>query len=214
MLSFRVFNYTYIIDPSVVPEILNEMWAKEPVGSMGIAIALGSLLLTLAFKLLDYWWEAQRERARQGRLRLELTLETRTEYTDPVLMAHLSNAGKEPIVIRDVGMLQTHWWRREFESLMLPSGTLPHALNTYDLYQIVIPLEAVDPERLRHGFYAKDSLGRLWHTQDGDIRRVLKQLRQRNLPRANTSQAPPAAQEAAAYNNTPDAMSSSTASTP
>src|SRR5690349_15246275 len=113
MFAFQFLNYNITVDPVYAVELLNNMWATEPVGTTSIILTGIGLVLTLAFKLLDFWWELYKERARQGRLKVELMAE-QTRSGQLALGAIISNIGKEPIVVRDIGYAKPRLLGTEF----------------------------------------------------------------------------------------------------
>lgn len=176
MLAFHVLHYNIVMNPVYAVEILNDLWAKEPAGMLSICITTVGLLLTLTFKLLDFWWDLYKERSRQGKLRIELEADVDLQG-HLVLWTTISNTGQEPIVLRDLGYVRSHWLGKEFISVTPIESPLPRALNARDLVRIPITDEVADLMALAENFRIKDSMGKLWEVVEGDIRRVRRQLK-------------------------------------
>ncbi len=184
MLVYHLFGYKFMIDPAYGIEFLNDIWAREPVGALSICITLTGLLITLAFKLFDFWWDVQKERARQGKLKLELSAANNTHGL-PVLQAIISNIGREPVVIREVGYAKPRLFGKDFVPVTPVNTPLPHALNAHELMQLTIDADTVDLQLLTTGFQVKDSLGNLWEAPERETRRAKRQL---NVLQAQKSQ--------------------------
>jgi len=67
MLAFKFLQHHYLFDPIYAMDVLNHMWATEPVGTTSIILTSLGLTFTLLFKLMDFAWELYKERARQGK---------------------------------------------------------------------------------------------------------------------------------------------------
>lgn len=186
MLTFYFQHYKISMDPAYAVEFLNEAWAQEPVGTLSICIALTGLILTLTLKLFDLWWDLQKERARQGKLKIELNI-IRKPGGEPRLAVTLSNTGREPIVVRSLGYARPRLFGAEFIPVELEQSPLPHALNARDLKEIPISAEETDIELLLSRFRVKDSLGKLWEAPDGEVRKVRRQWAQISHMRATLS---------------------------
>jgi hypothetical protein len=159
MFAFEFMNYQITVDPVYAVELLNNMWATEPVGTTSILLTVIGLVLTLVFKLLDFWWDLYKERARQGRLKIELMAE-QTPHGQLALCAVISNIGKEPIVVRDIGYAKPRLIGTEFMRFVPLDTPLPHALNARDLVRISVTEDETDLGILTDSFRVKDSLGK------------------------------------------------------
>lgn len=183
VLAFHLLNHRILVDPVYGLEVLNHMWATEPVGTTSILLTSIGLLITLTFKLLDFMWDIYKERARQGRLKVELTIESGPDG-EPALCAIVSNIGREPVVVRDIGYSKPRLIGSEFVRLQTQASPLPHALNARELIRIHnITENEADLNQLLGRFRVKDSLGKLWEVPDLEIRkarRALKNLRGRS----------------------------------
>lgn len=184
MFSFYLSNYKITFDPEFGIEFLNHMWATEPVATTSICLTLVGLLLTLGFKLFDLWWDLYKERARQGRLKIELSA-ARTAQGQPILAAIISNTGREPIVIRDIGYARPRLLGTEFVPVTPIDSPLPRALNARDLVQLRVDESEANLELLAVTFRVKDSLGKIWEAPDAEIRKARRLLR--GLPKSRTS---------------------------
>lgn len=191
MFAFHFLHYKLTFDPVYAVEILNQMWDSEPVGTTSIVLTSTGLLLTLAFKLLDFGWDLYKERARQGKLKVELVAE-QTEQGELALCAIVSNVGKEPIVVRDVGYAKPRLFGTEFIRATLADNPLPHALNARDLVRIFITEEDADLSTLVDSFRIKDSMGKLWDAPESEIRKGRRQLKTLRATLARLNQTPPA----------------------
>lgn len=178
MLAFHFLNYQVTIDPIYAFQLLNHMWATEPVGTMSICITFTGIVLTIGFKLFDIVWDAWKERSRSGKLRIELSA-AQNMQGQAALVVVISNVGKEPVVIRDIGYAKRRFLLgQEFIPATPADAPLPHALNARDLIQITIPDDLDELFRLTHHFQVKDSMGKLWDASDSETRKGLRQLKQ------------------------------------
>jgi len=171
MLTYHLFNYKITVSPVYAVRLLNHMWATEPVGSLSICIMLAGILLTVGLKLLDIMMEAQREKARAGCLRMELIL-NRGGDCEMVL----ANVGKEPLVIRQVGTLESRFWQKAFQPI--PNTALPQTLNAYGLVHLNLGDIAGMPDfsTMLDKLTVQDSLGRLWPLPRAERRRARARL--------------------------------------
>jgi hypothetical protein len=184
MLAFHLFHYKFVFDPVYAIEFLNHLWATEPVGTTSICVTLAGILLTLSFKLFDFGWELYKERARQGKLKIELAAVPGAQGT-AVLSVVVSNVGREPMVIREIGYAQPRLIGTAFVPVSPMDSPLPYALNARDLVQLRVDASETDLSRLVAQFRVKDSLGKLWEAPDSEIRRAKRQLRHVKPQRAN-----------------------------
>lgn len=189
MFVFHFLHYKLTFDPVYAVDILNQMWDSEPVGTTSIVLTTTGLLLTLMFKLLDFCWDVYKERARQGKLQIELVAE-QTEQGDMALGAIISNIGREPIVVRDVGYAKSRLLGTEFIRTVLADNPLPHALNARDLIRICISEDEADLGVLASHFRIKDSMGKIWEAPESEIRKVRRQLKVLRATLAKLNQAP------------------------
>lgn len=191
MLAFHFMHYNISVDPVYGVEVLNHMWATEPVGTTSILLTGLGLMITLMFKLLDFWWEWYKEHARQGRLNIELTAE-QNRLGQVALCAVISNIGKELIVVRDIGYAKPRLLGTEFIRFVPMDTPLPHALNARDLVRIMVSEDEADLSSLVNSFRVKDSLGKIWEAPDSEIRKVRRQLKvlKATLARLNPTGAP------------------------
>jgi hypothetical protein len=191
VLAFHLLNHRILVDPVYGLEVLNHMWATEPVGTTSILLTSIGLLLTLAFKFLDFLWDIYKERARQGKLKVELTVESGPDG-EPALCAIVSNVGQEPVVVRDIGYNKPRLIGSEFIRLQTQASPLPHALNARELIRVPgITENEADLSQVLGHFRVKDSLGKLWEVPDPEIRkarRALKNLRGKSLSTAKGPQ--------------------------
>jgi hypothetical protein len=188
VLSFDFLHYHVIVDPVYAFELLNDLWAKEPAGMISICITLTGVLLTLAFKVLDWLMEAQKEHARQGRLRIELEADVDLQGR-AVLWAVMSNTGREPIVVRDIGYARARLLGKDFVPVTGNQETLlPHALNARDLVRIPVAEDVADLNQLVESFRVKDSMGKVWDAPEGEIRRARRRLKILYTERGRQSQ--------------------------
>lgn len=177
MLAFHLLNHRILVDPIYGLDVLNHMWATEPVGTTSILLTSIGLLITLSFKLLDFLWDIYKERARQGRLKVELTVESGPEG-QPALCAIVSNVGREPVVVRDIGYSKPRLIGSEFIRLQTDASPLPHALNARELIRIHgITENEADLNQVLGHFRVKDSLGKLWEVPDPEIRQARRALK-------------------------------------
>ncbi len=176
MLAFHWMHYKIVLDPAYAFEFLSHLWTKEPAGMLGICITVTGLLLTLTFKFLDVFLEWKREVARQGKLRIELEADLDIQG-QIVLWTVVSNTGREPVVIRDIGALRARWLGKEFERSKVEGMILPHALNARELVRIPIVNEKNELLTLLDGFRVKDSMGKYWEAPEREIRIARRQLK-------------------------------------
>jgi hypothetical protein len=176
MLAFHLFHYKFIFDPVYAIEFLNHLWATEPVGTTSICVTLTGILLTLSFKLFDFGWELYKERARQGKLKIELAAAPGAQDA-AVLSVVVSNIGREPMVIREIGYAQPRLLGTAFVAVSPIDSPLPHALNARDLVQLQVGASEMDLSKLATQFRVKDSLGKFWEAPDSEIRKAKRQLR-------------------------------------
>jgi hypothetical protein len=176
MLAFHWMHYNITVDPVYAVEVLNHMWATEPVGTTSILLTGLGLMITLMFKLLDFWWEWYKEHSRQGRLNIELSAE-QNRLGQVALCAVISNIGKELIVVRDIGYAKPRLLGTEFIRFVPMDTPLPHALNARDLVRITVSEDETDLVALVNSFRVKDSLGKIWDVPEGEIRKARRQLK-------------------------------------
>lgn len=176
MLAFHLLNHRILFDPVYGLDVLNHMWATEPVGTTSILLTTIGLLLTLSLKLMDFFWDIYKERARQGRLKVELLAEPTSDGALS-LCTVISNIGREPIVVRDIGYAKPRLIGTEFIRLQAQDSPLPHALNARELVRIHITEDDADLSQLAGQFRVKDSLGKIWEVPDGEIRKARRQLK-------------------------------------
>ncbi|HEY9685859.1 MAG TPA: hypothetical protein V6C52_02660 [Coleofasciculaceae cyanobacterium] len=193
MLAFHLFHYKLVFDPDYAIEFLNHLWVTEPVGTTSICVTLAGILLTLSFKLFDFGWELYKERARQGKLKIELSAGHASQGA-AALSVVISNTGREPIVIREIGYAQSRLFGTEFVPVTLLDSPLPHALNARDLVQLRVDASEMDLSQLAAHFRVKDSLGKIWEAPDSETRKARRQVRalteqRTSKQRANQSQA-------------------------
>lgn len=176
MLAFHLLNYRILVDPAYGLDVLNHMWATEPVGTTSILLTGLGLLLTLAFKLLDFLWALYKEQSKPGRLKIELLPEPTSDGALS-LCAVISNIGREPIVVRDIGYAKPRLIGNEFIPLKATGSPLPHALNARELLHIYITEDDADLNQLAGQFRVKDSLGKIWEVSEGEMRKARRQLK-------------------------------------
>lgn len=177
MLSFQFFTYKISVDPIYGFELLNHMWATEPVGTLSICITVIGTLLTLGLKFLDIAVDLLKERSRTGKLRIELSA-AQNVHGQAALMVIVSNVGKEPVVVRDIGYTKRRFLLgKEFIPVTPPDSQLPHALNARDLVQVAIPDEIEELFKIVEKCQVKDTLGKIWQAPDNEIRKAKRQLK-------------------------------------
>jgi|GEM_PF-3057566 len=176
MLAFKFLQHHYLFDPIYAMDVLNHMWATEPVGTTSIILTSLGLTFTLLFKLLDFGWELYKERSRQGKLKIELMAE-QVLSGHIALNAIISNTGKEPIVVRDIGHARPRLLGVEFVRVAPVESPLPHALNARELIRIEIRENEADLNVLSGTFRVKDSMGKVWEAPDTEIRKARRQLK-------------------------------------
>lgn len=176
MLAFHLLNYRILVDPVYGFQVLNHMWATEPVGTTSILLTCIGLILTLAFKLMDFFWDVYKEKSRQGRLKIELLAEP-TSDGNLSLCTVISNIGREPIVVRDIGYAKPRLIGTEFIRVQAQESPLPHALNARELVRIHITEDDTDLAGLATQFRVKDSLGKVWEVSDSEVRKARRQLK-------------------------------------
>ena len=176
MLAFKFLQHHYLFDPIYAMDVLNHMWATEPVGTTSIILTSLGLTFTLLFKLMDFAWELYKERARQGKLKVELVAEQALSG-HIALTAVISNTGKEPIVVRDIGHARPRLLGVEFVRVASAENPLPHALNARELIRIEIRENEADLDVLSGTFRVKDSMGKVWEAPDAEIRKARRQLK-------------------------------------
>src|SRR5262249_48855935 len=116
------------------------------------------------------------ERARSGKLRIELSA-AQNMQGQAALVAVISNVGKEPVVLRDIGYAKRRLLGQEFIPVTPPDAQLPFALNARDLIQITVPDDLDELYPLANHFQVKDSMGKLWDASDTETRKAQRQLR-------------------------------------
>lgn len=176
MLAFHLLNYKITMDPIYGLQVLNHMWATEPVGTTSILLTCLGLIITLAFKLMDFFWDVYKERSRQGRLKVELFAEP-TRNGELSLCTVISNTGKEPVVVRDIGYAKPRLIGTEFIRIQAQDSPLPHALNARELIRIHVTEDDADLSQLTQQFRVKDSLGKVWELPDSEARKARRQLK-------------------------------------
>ena len=176
MLAFQVMQHHYLFDPVYAVDVLNHMWATEPVGTTSIILTSLGLSFTLLFKLMDFAWDIYKERARQGKLKIELVAEQLLNG-ELALAAIISNTGREPIVVRDIGHARPRLLGMEFVRISPKDNPLPHSLNARELVRIDISETEVDLNAVCATFRVKDSLGKVWEAPDTEIRKARRQLK-------------------------------------
>lgn len=177
MLAYQLLNYKISVDPVYALQLLNHMWATEPVGTLSICITFTGIVLTLSLKMLDILWDIFKERSRSGKLRIELSA-AQNLHGQSALVVVVSNAGKEPLVVRDIGYAKRRLlFGNEFIPITPPDAQLPHALNARDLVQVTVPDELDELFKMADRFQVKDSLGKLWDAPDSEIRKAKRQLK-------------------------------------
>ena len=176
MLAFKFMQHHYLFDPVYAVDVLNHMWATEPVGTTSIILTSLGLGFTLLFKLMDFTWELHKERSRQGKLKIELVAE-QLSNGNLALEAIISNTGKEPVVVRDIGHALPRLLGVEFVSIAPRDNPLPHALNARELVRIEVQEDEADLNLLCNSYRVKDSLGKVWEAPDTEIRKARRQLK-------------------------------------
>jgi hypothetical protein len=176
MLAFKFMQHHYLFDPVYAVDVLNHMWATEPVGTTSIILTSLGLTFTLLFKLMDFAWDIYKERARQGKLKIELVAE-QVMSGQLAVGAIISNTGKEPIVVRDIGHARPRLLGVEFVRVSPKDNPLPHSLNARELVRIEVREDETDLNTLCATFRVKDSLGKVWEAPDTEIRKVRRQLK-------------------------------------
>lgn len=197
LYSFQLLNHHIMVDPVYGMEVLNHMWATEPVGTTSILLTSAGLLITLSFKLLDFGWEIYKEKARQGRLKVELQVKPSAKAGQDALEIILSNTGREPVVIREVGYLKPRWlFGKHFIPFHGNHSKLPHGLNALEILPIQLAFSEMTETELAlllNKFRVKDSLGKLWEPADSELRKVRRQLQRLSTSSLAT---PPSAEAA------------------
>ena len=176
MLAFNFMHHHYLFDPVYAVDVLNHMWATEPVGTTSIILTSLGLSFTLLFKLMDFAWDIYKERARQGKLKIELVAE-QVSNGQLALGAIISNTGKEPIVVRDIGHARPRLLGVEFVRVLPKDNPLPHSLNARELVRIEVREDETDLSVLCSTFRVKDSLGKVWEAPEVEIRKARRQLK-------------------------------------
>ncbi len=176
MLAFHVMQHHYLFDPVYAVDVLNHMWATEPVGTTSIILTSLGLTFTLLFKLMDFAWDIYKERARQGKLKIELVAEQLLNG-ELALAAIISNTGREPIVVRDIGHARPRLLGTEFVRISPKENPLPHSLNARELVRIDLSEAEADLNAVCTTFRVKDSLGKVWEAPDAEIRKARRQLK-------------------------------------
>jgi len=176
MLAFNFLNHHYLFDPIYAMDVMNHMWATEPVGTTSIILTSLGLSFTLLFKLMDFAWDVYKERARQGKLKIELVTEQVLDG-QLALSAIISNVGKEPIVVRDIGHARPRLLGTAFARVCPQDNPLPHSLNARELVRIEVREDEADLGALCATFRVKDSLGKVWEAPDAEIRKARRQMK-------------------------------------
>jgi hypothetical protein len=176
MLAFSFLQHRYLFDPIYAVDVLNHMWATEPVGTTSIILTGLGLSFTLLFKLMDFAWDFYKERARQGKLKIELVAE-QVMNGQLALSAIISNIGKEPVVVRDIGMARPRLLGTEFARVCPQDNPLPHSLNAREIVRIEVREDEADLNALCGSFRVKDSLGKIWEAPDSEIRKARRQIK-------------------------------------
>lgn len=168
MLDYTFMGYE--LDPYYAADYLAQLWQSEPVGMVSILVSFTGLVLTLSYKLIDLWWDTRKEKARQGKLRIELVpLENGCK-------AVIANIGKEPVVLREVGFLKRGFFWGNWTHKPTEAGTLPKTLNARELVEIPLQLGALQTDTTWR-FAVRDSLGKVWETPNGEMRRMRRALK-------------------------------------
>lgn len=191
MLAFHLLTYKITVDPIYGLQVLNHMWATEPVGTTSILLTCLGLIITLSFKLMDFFWDVYKEGSRQGKLKVELFAEP-TRSGELSLCTVLSNVGKGPIVVRDIGYAKPRLIGTEFIRVQTDDSLLPHSLNPQELIRLHITEADADLSHLTHHFRVKDSLGKVWELPEGEARKARRQLKALKITLAKVQ--PPSAQ--------------------
>jgi hypothetical protein len=188
VLAFHFLHYKIMMDPAYGLEVLNDLWAKEPAGMLSICLTLVGLLLTLTFKVLDIFWDMHKEHSRQGKLRIELETDVDLQGM-AVLWAIISNAGKEPLVLRDIGYAKSRLFGKKGFVPVTPVETpLPRALNARDMIRIPVTDDVADLSLLAESFRVKDSMGKIWEASDSETRRARRRLKGLRTARGRQTQ--------------------------
>ena len=166
----------YEFDPYVAVDFMQHMWDTEPVGTLGILISSTGVVLTLVYKLCDILWDIRKENSRQGKLRIELYSEVLNG--NPGIKAVLSNTGKEPIVVRDLGYFSKGVLKGRFTRLNSDSDNpLPRVVNSRELVMFHFDQQHPQLNAIQTGFAVRDSMGKVWEAPKGELKAAHKQLR-------------------------------------
>ncbi|MEB3287823.1 MAG: hypothetical protein VKJ04_10005 [Vampirovibrionales bacterium] len=175
---------------------------KEPLAMTAVGIAFLNILLTIIFKVSDYFKEALRERMQRGRLHIEAyafknqkTIES--DGSEIPLQVVLTNTGRETIVIRDIGYQKRSLLKRvihhvspfSIQPVYLPfdrtqcktdllngqdqSFHWPIAIQPREFFEFKIQGALLEQLKKRHHpFTVRDSLNTLWLYRGSSFERI------------------------------------------
>lgn len=176
----------YNYEPAIYfdPDTFLDVLEKEPLAITAVTFSMLSVVLTVFFKLWDYWRDTKKDHAQQGKLLIELY----PEYTNRVLHIVITNTGREPLVIRDIGFpdrgttlsrvvnLQPRWVSLKHEQL-----SLPIRLNGKEFQEIQLTGDYLNAFlSSRQPFCVKDSLGQIWTYRGAGLARLKANLKNKN----------------------------------
>ena len=166
---------------------------KEPLALTAVLIAFFNIIFTIMFKLSDSWKESRKESLQRAVLHIEAYPIKATDNTPSALQVVLTNVGREPLVIRDVGYQQRPLALRLLHNLSpiriptykpfdrsqvyddLPEVRWPVVIHPKEFFEFQIQGESLKKLKKAHQrFTVRDSLGNLWLYRGASISRFIK----------------------------------------
>jgi hypothetical protein len=160
------------------------------------------------FKVSDSWKEARKESLQRAVLHIEAYPIKATENTPSALQVVLTNVGREPVVIRDVGYQQRPLALRLLHNLSpiriptykpfdrshvygdLPEVRWPVVIHPKEFFEFQIQGESLKKlKKAHHRFTVRDSLGNLWLYRGTSISRFIKKTHSTPATKKQTYQA-------------------------
>ncbi len=171
----KYYFLDYEVDPMFAVEYIEHMLNTEPIGTFSILLTSIGLFLTFSYKMLDIAWDIYKDKQRQGRLSIEVSPEI-NESENLGIQILVSNTGKEPIVLRELGYLSRKVFGPKFIPLKTVRDKLPKTLHGREIIELsldVTPTLLADPTP---NWFIKDSTGKLWPVPKRQVVRTKKQI--------------------------------------
>lgn len=166
---------------------------KEPLALTAVAIAFLNIVFTIFFKLSDSWKEARKEAQQRAVLHIEAHPIQAAKNTPGSLQIILTNVGREPLVIRDVGYQQRPLTLRLLHNLSpiriptykpfdrsrlsedLPDTRWPIVIHPREFFEFQIQGDLLKQlKKTHHRLTVRDSLANLWTYRGASISRFIK----------------------------------------